>query len=687
MRFSHDWLAQYVSLEETPARIGERLTLAGIPLDGVVESAAGATYEFDILANRPDCMNHLGLAREYAALVGRPLRPPATALPGGGPPTGGHAAIRIEDPELCPRYSARCILGVRVGPSPDWLRRRLESIGQRSINNVVDATNFVLWELGHPLHPFDLGRLAGRTIVVRRARAGESLTTLDGAARRLTPDMLIIADGREPVALAGIMGGAASEIGDATRDVLLESAWFDPIVTRRTSRVLGLKTDASHRFERGADPEATVIALDRAAAIIAEVAGGTVTDPALDLRPRAFPPRTIPFRPARAAALLGGPLPPAAIRETLERLSFAVGAAEPERWEVRVPSFRQDVQREVDLIEEVARHRGYDAIPAVLPLLPDAGSGRPDRDRTIRAARRALLAAGLFEAVNVSMVDGDEAAAFAPGPAAPLALENPLHSQAGYLRSSLLPGLLRNVAHNLNHDQPSCRLFEIGTTFGAGAGAPEERTRAAFVFAGRGLPLHWSLPRREADLYDARGAAELVGELLGISPLAFASDRIASLEPGSALRIEARGSRIGMVGAIARGILERFGIERPVFGGEIDLEEAGRLPAADRRFRPPPRFPAVRRDLALVVKDGVTFEAIERVIRRTGDVPVGDVQAFDRYRGGGIPKGWVGVAVQIVFQHADRTLAAGEVQAAQDAIVAELGRALGARLRGADGTT
>jgi phenylalanyl-tRNA synthetase beta chain len=687
MKFSHAWLSHYVDLRESPEKIGERLTLAGIPCDAVEEApiqGAVAIYDFDIFANRPDCMNHVGLAREYAALRGVPLRLPEAKMPAGGPATKEHATIRIEDPDLCPRYSARCILGVKVGPSPDWLRERLESIGQRSINNLVDATNFVLWELGHPLHPFDLERIAERTIVVRRARAGESLTTLDGEARRLTAGMLIIADAHQPVALAGIMGGAASEIRDATRDVLLESAWFDPITTRRTARALGLRTDASHRFERGADPEATVRALDRAASLIVDVAGGSLTDPPLDVRPRPRSPRTVSFRPARVSTLLGTPMPTGEMQATLEHLAFKVTAPKSEQWEVEVPSFRHDVEREVDLIEEVARHRGYDAIPSALPLLPDSASGRQELDRTIRSTRHALLAAGLHEALNMSMVDREDGTAFAPGLSAPLAIENPLQSQAGFLRSSLMPGLLRNVAHNLNHGLPGCRLFEIGTTFRPGVEAPEEKVRAAFVFAGRGLPIHWSLPRREVDLHDARGAAELAGDLLGLSRLTFASDKIPYLEPGSALQLSVAGVRIGVVGAIAHAILQRFEIDRPVFGGEIDLEEVRRLPARDRRYRPLPRFPAVRRDLALVVGSGVTFESIEQVVRKAGSVPIADVQVFDRYRGRGIPKGCVSVAIQIVFQHSDRTLSTDEVQAAQDAIVAELGRTLDARLRGAE---
>jgi phenylalanyl-tRNA synthetase beta chain len=683
MKFSHEWLATCVPIGEEPARVGARLTAAGMPLDALEGAGASAVYDFDILTNRPDCMCHLGIAREYAALVGTPLRRPAPRLTAGGGPTAAAAALAIEAPDLCPRYSARCVLGVRIGPSPDWLRRRLESIGQRPINNVVDVTNFVLWELGHPLHAFDLARLEGRRIVVRRARPGEALTTLDGTARPLTPEMLVIADARRPVALAGVMGGRDTEIGSGTREVLLESAWFDPVSVRRTARALGLRTDASHRFERGADPEGTLPALDRAAALVAEVAGGAVTDPPLDLHPRPIPGRTIRFRPERARRLLGLDLPDEAMRRALMRLEFTITASTPEAWEVAVPSFRRDVEREADLIEEVARHRGYDAIPALLPLLPDAGGGRTRADRALLAVRRALETAGLTEATNYSMTDEEEGRLFAPADGPPVAIENPLQSQAAFLRTSLIPGLLRNVAHNLNHGLPGCHLFEIGNAFlPRRPGPPEEQARAAFVLAGRGLPIHWSLPRRDVDLHDARGAAEQVGLLLALSPLSFSSDTIPYLEGGRALRVSRAGRGLGVVGEVARLILGRYGIERPVFAGELDLGALLALPAEERRYRPIARTPAVRRDLALIVGDGVPYETIERAVRAAARLPIAEVQLFDRYRGPGIPEGSASLAIQIVFQHPERTLETEEVQAAVEGIVGALRREVGARLRG-----
>lgn len=688
MKFSHAWLEDYVTIAEDPDRVAQRLTAAGLTVDAVERGAAGkgaeeVLYDIDIFTNRPDCMNHIGVAREYAALSGSALRHPVTPPLAGGPPTAQSATVAIEDPALCRRYSARCVLGLRVGPSPEWLRRRLESIGQRPINNVVDATNFVLWEIGHPLHPFDLDRLSERRVVVRLARSGETMTTLDGIERALTPKMLVIADARVPVALAGIMGGRASEIADGTRNVLLESAWFDPVSVRRTARALGLRTEASHRFERGADPEATLQALDRAASIIAEAAGGTVTDPPIDLYPGRQPARVVSFRPARAGALLGAPIEEPAMRGALTRLSFAVADGEPGAWRVTVPAFRDDVRREADLIEEVARHQGYDGIPGRLPLLPDDGGGRTLEERRIAAARRGLLAAGLSEAINYAMIDREDCLLFDEEGGQPVAIENPLQAQASFLRPSLLPGLLRNVSHNLNHGVSGCHLFEVGTVFRRATPVPGERRLLAWLLTGRGLPVHWSLPRREVDVHDARGTAEVLGEVLGLPPLTFSSDRITFLAAGSALRVAVGGHVLGVAGEIAFPVLQRYGIDRPVFGGEVDLDALLLEPHGGRRYSPLPRYPAARRDLALVVDRSVRFEAIERVVRAAGPVPIAAVAVFDRYQGAGLPPGHAGLAIQVVFQHPERTLEADEVQRAQDSIVAALGAKLGARLRGA----
>ncbi|MGH9797674.1 MAG: phenylalanine--tRNA ligase subunit beta, partial [Candidatus Polarisedimenticolia bacterium] len=599
MKFSHAWLREYVTVDEDPSRVGARLTAAGLPLDALEGTGDRTVYDIDVVPNRPDCMSHLGIAREYAALTGAVLRRPSPPGAGGGGPTARAAAVVIEAPELCARYAARCVLGARIAPSPEWLRQRLESVGVRPISNVVDATNFVLWELGHPLHPFDLDRLEERRIVVRRARAGETLRTLDGVERRLTPEMLVIADARRPVALAGLMGGESTGIGEATRDLLLESAWFDPVSVRRTSRLLGLRTDASHRFERGADPEGVLAALDRAAALIAEIAGGRVTDPPLDVRPRQEAPRTVRLRPDRVRTLLGTAVDAADLRAALERREFRIEAEDGGALRVRVPSFRRDVEREADLIEEVARHRGYDAIPSALPLLDTVPRGRGPLDAAQGTARRAFQAAGLSEAINYAMADPGECRLFSAATAP--ALENPLQSQAGHLRTSLLPGLLRNAAHNLNHGLPGAHLFEFGTVFAGASGAPVESQRAGFVLCGRAPHGHWSAPRRDADLYDVRGIIELLADLLAPQDRALVAGDVPSTEPGRALRLLITGRETGWFGTLAPGVTARFGIERPVHAGEIDLAVLAATRGGPRRYAPLARHPTARRDLALVV--------------------------------------------------------------------------------------
>lgn len=684
MKFSHAWLRDYVDLPDDAREVGRRLTSAGIPLEGLEGDAGdppGVVYDFDIFGNRPDCMNHLGLAREIAAIYEAPLRRPASGLKAGGPATAGHATVEIQAPALCRRYAARCILGVRVGPSPDWLRRRLEHLGHRSINNVVDATNFVLWEQGQPLHPFDLDRLDDRRVVVRTARTGESLVTLDGVTRRLTPEILVIADPRRPIALAGIMGGQSSEIREGTQNVLLESAWFDPVTVRRGSKSLGMHTDASHRFERGTDPEGVLPALDRAAALIAEIASGRVTDPPIDLHPGPEAPRAVSMRPRRAAALLGCDPGRARMRAILERLEFGIAEETEDRLVARVPSFRRDVEREVDLIEEVARHSGYDAIPSLLPRLDPVENGRPEALRRLDQARQALLQAGFTEAVNFDIAEAEESRAFEPG-IRPVSIENPLQSQAASLRTTLLPGLLRNVAHNLNRGLASVQLFEVGSVFHPGRERPDERTRAAAVVAGRSPAPHWSAGKREADLFDAKGAVESLAAALGGSRPRFASDRIA---PGAALvgpAIERDGATLGRVGEVAPEGLARYEIDVPVFAFEVDLDPWLLAPAAGRTFRPLPRVPAVRRDLALVVPDRLTIDALEEAIVRASPLPVAGITVFDRYRGKGVPAGFASVALQLVFQDPGKTLEAEAVQKAIEAIVAEAERH-GARLRGA----
>ncbi len=694
MKFSLDWLRSYVELPEAPQRVAGLLAAAGLPVDAVEAWGADHVLDVDVLSNRPDCMGHVGLARELAARLGRPLRlPPAQPARGGGP-ASDLAAVEIADPDLCGRYTAVLLTGVKVGPSPDWLVDRLASIGLRPINNLVDVTNFVLHELGQPLHAFDLDRLAQHRIVVRRAAPGETLHTLDGVERRLEADDLVIADGRRPVALAGIMGGADSEIAPSTTRVLLESAHFAPRAIRRTARRLGMHTDASHRFERGADAGITVTAALRAASLMAEAAGGTVAGGELDAG-SSPERRLVTLSLERLARLLGLAVEPDRAAAALAALGFQ--AAPPEwsggnaRLEVTIPTWRGDVEREEDLIEEVARMVGYDAIPATLPALETGGAGSPRPAAPQDRARRNLAAAGFAEALNFPMSHREAQAPFAGADARFVTLDNPMSSQMDTLRASLLPGLLGNVAHNLNRGRRDVRLFEVGKVFhessaGQAAGElprerPAEAAAATGVLPGGG----WHRPPAPLTFFDLKGTLEgLALACLGrpVQARPAGDGEAGFLDPAAASVLHGGNGPLGALGRLHPDLASSLDLPPETFVFELDL---GGAPAAlpPTAYAPLPRQPAADRDLALVVDAGCPYARIQEIIRDAGGAMLESVALFDRYVGDPVPAGKVSLAVRLVFRDPGRTLTADEVQAAQERIVERLQQDVQAELRDA----
>src|SRR5512143_1789256 len=485
-------------------------------------------FEVNVTPNRPDCLSHLGIAREVAAILGKTVKLPAPALPAKGPAAKDAVKVRIEDPERCARYAARVVEGVEIGPSPLWLARRLESCGVRSISNVVDATNFVLLELGHPLHAFDLDKVAGHEIVVRTARPGERITTLDGKDRALDPDDLLIADRDRGSALAGVMGGGDSEISAGTTRVLLESAWFAPGGIRRTSRRHALKSEAAYRFERGADTGMVIPAADRCAALIAELAGGTVLKGVVDAHPRKGRAPAVKLRWHRPSEILGMDIAKADARRILSRLGFAEKKVERDAAVFQVPSWRVDVAIEEDLVEEIVRTKGYDAIPETLPGSGVDTPAEPGEAQAVARAREALEAAGFSEAVNFSFVAERELAPFeqhvvtgdGSGRAVGIGLKNPISAELSVMRTSLVPSLLKNVAYNRRQRVEDVRLYEIASVYHP---APDPRDRPthesveiAGVLAGRRSPPGWASGADALDLYDAKAAVAGVLEALGI---------------------------------------------------------------------------------------------------------------------------------------------------------------------------
>ncbi len=655
--------------------IGTPLTEA-LGLDDVI-------FELEITPNRPDCLSMIGIAREIRAETGNNLKLPQVDLQEDEVDIQERTSVTIDAPELCPRYAARVIRGVKIGESPAWLKQRLESIGVGVINNIVDITNFVLMEYGQPLHAFDYHKLSENRIVVRRAARGEQITTLDEEEHDLTPDMLVIADSEKPVALAGIMGGYDSEITEATCDVLLESANFQPSSVRATAKALGIHTEASYRFERGADPEAVIPALDRAAQLIAELAGGTICESIIDVYPGKKEPSHIQLRAERVNFILGTALETNEIEQILSRLGFDVEALlrEENIYQITVPSFRADITREIDLIEEIARVHGYDNIPTTLPKgdipIPVPNISVEVHKRT----KHFLLGSGMMEAVNYSFnhpncFDKIRLAADNPLRDA-LKLRNPLSPEMSILRTTLLPSLLDNAQHNHNHQINNIALFEMSTVFIQGA----EPARIAGILAGEIGGGVYKNPYRSPDFLDIKGTVEGILEVCGITDYTFKKTEEPTFHPGRNVEVLLEGRRIGILGEAHPEVLESYELPYKAYLFELDLEALADAADFSKRFEPIPIYPSVLRDLAIVVDEDMQSDMPIEIIYSTGGELVESVRLFDVYVGDQVPKDKKSLAYTITYHSATETLTDKAVNDLHNKVVKRLNQELGAELR------
>ncbi len=705
---SHGMMCSHEELGIDPETIGHRKEdgLLLLKADAVVgqpfaeylgRSGADVVYDLEITPNRPDLNSVIGIAREISALTGNPLRLPEPALPSGngGPKVDEVVAVRMEATDVCPRYTARVLKGVRVGPSPDWLKSRLEQVGLRSINNVVDVTNFVMLETGQPLHAFDY-HLVGKsesgvpTVVVRRAVSGEGFTTLDGTVRKLDEAMLLIADPQKGIALAGVMGGQNTEIQTETQDVLLESAWFHPTQIRRTSKALGLRTDASYRFERGADIGVAEFASRRAAALILELAGGVVVEGVVDAYPSPAAPKEVTLRHRRVKEVLGIDLQPEVIECHLQQLGLKLTSrkprpvdaeGEPEPVTFQVPSYRVDLKREVDLIEEVARLHGVDRIPSTTPRRAMGEHPYDSVYDVLMEVRRLMAGLGLSEAQGQTLVNDAAARLVTPHV---VALANPLSSDMNVLRPSLLPGLLDTLRHNLSRRSNDVQLFELGRVFTATEGGPKEGWRLAIALTGARSPAFWSGADREArcDASDLKGLVEEFMESLGVRGVSY----VRRGEPGSLFiesAVVALGGKLelGQLGQVQPSLARRYDLRDPVFLAELNLDLllAKRNPA--RSFKPLPAFPASARDLAMVVPEATTHDAVLAVVRQAKPSNLESVDLFDVFRGRHVLEGHKSMAYTFTYRAADRTLKDEEVNAAHQRVVEAFKATLKATVR------
>lgn len=691
MKLLVSWVRDFVDVTASTNDIAATLGLRGFEVASIEPLAGGdAVIDLEVTANRPDCLSVLGLAREIGTAYDLPVRLPSLS-PGSRialepVPTGesDRLAVTVEDADLCPRYAA-AVADVTPAASPSWLTERLHAAGVRPISPFVDVTNYVLMEIGHPLHAFDLDRLEGQELRIRRATAAEPLTTLDGIERRLETDMLVIADRRRAQAVAGVMGGAASEVSAGTRAVAFESAYFKPASVRRTSKRLGLKTEASSRFERGADINAPVVALQRALSLMHQIGAGRIASPIVDRYPSPRLPQTVGLRRGAMARLLGLRVPDAEVVRILRGLGLSVVRAD-DGWHVTVPTFRVDLLREADLIEEVGRHFGFDKLEPAFPVMTAAAAPSDPRVSRDDAVRRVLTGAGLTEAVTFGFIEAKAAEGFAPEGAVEdiVGVANPLSAKFDVLRPSLLPGLVDAVAHNRRHGRRDVALFEIGARFTKSQG---ETRGVAIALTGAAGAAHWSAADREADFFDARGIVERLGEVLGVAVHVEPSNGTSFLVPGQAARLLAGGADVGHVGQVAPALVDRAGAPRQdrVVVAELNLDRLAALRTAPHEaVAPLPRYPFVVRDLSIVVADTLPAAIIRGTIQAAGGnqaAPLTTITFFDRYQGKGVPEGSVSVSVRLTFQSADRTLTDLEVQHAFDRILSALVQEHGALQR------
>ena len=677
MKFSANWIRDFVDVPVDNRRLAEDLTSVGMGVEGIIGEGEKTVFDMEIGTNRPDAMNHYGVAREASAIYDVPLKPIEPKLPN---PTGeANFQVAIEDPVGCARFTARILRNVRVEASPATVAQRLALLDQRPINNAVDATNYTLWEMGKPTHVFDLDLLEGGKIIVRRARQGETLTTLDGVERKLASEDLVVADAKKPVGLAGTMGGFDTMITEKTRNILIESAWWDPITVRKMSRRHGLHTDASHRFERGADFESTVLSCDRVAELILQSGGGELIGDPIDVIARRLDQAPVALRISEVHRILGSSLDTNQILRILKLLGFVVlpeGEGEQE-FTVQIPSWRLDVEREIDLIEEIARLYGYDKFPNTLPSfsgavveLPDAG-----KDRKLRSA---LLALGYNEGVSLSFISHADAEQFSSVPV--IEVENPLSEEASVMRTSLVPSMLNMLAYNLNRGNDNLRLFEAARVFQAAGEHAQELKRICMGATGNALPPNMHQRPRPLSFFDIKGDIETLLGSFQHNALCYDTQAADYYHPGRSARALMDGEVVAQFGQLHPEIAATRKLRQDVFIAELYLEVLYKRGLRELSYQPLPKYPAVERDFSFIFDDSAIFEQIERAVRSLGLNELRGFEPIEIFRGGSVPTGKYSILLRATLQSNERTLREEEVAEWSSRIIKAL-ESLGGTLR------
>ena len=696
MKVSYNWLKEFVDIAASPEEVASRLALSGTNIASIETGAHGAVIDAEITSNRPDCLGMLGIDREVGAIYRLPVKinspKPAeskTAM------ASDAVKVKIETPDQCGRFTARVICGVKIQPSPKWLKDRLEAAGTASINNVVDISNYVMLELGHPLHTFDYDLVRDHSIVVRRAKPGEKMKTLDGIERALDPNVCMVCDsnGSRPVGIGGIMGGAETEIWFSTKNVLIECAWFDPISIRRAARSLRLHTEASTRFGRGADPEMAEFASRRAAELILQLAGGELLSGVVDVYPGKRAAKKITITRAELLRIMGADVPDKDLETILSALGFAPMRVDQTRgaansllaaWECTQPSWRADVEREIDLIEEVARVYGLDKFPPRLPA-SRAGAARLPHYEAETRLRERLIGLGYHEVLTIPHVAEERNELFRPPDATPAKLANPLSEEAGVLRSSGAVTLASAFEWNLNHGQRNARLFEIGSHYRFVDGKPVETRVLSLGATGAARPQALYDSPRDYTFADLKGDLDAIGALSGGLRWEHGGpDWLNPSRRGAISLGKESGPALGAAGQLAKRVAEKFKFRQDVFLAEINLGPLYCMyygAKNNRRYEPLPRFPGVERDFSLFLADGVTFAQVRETIQSLGIAEIVSIEAADLFRGKSVPAGKFSLLVRVVFQSREATLTEPQINAFSASIIAALEKNLGAALR------
>ena len=678
MKLSPAWLREFVDASVDDRRLAQDLTAVGIAVESISGEGKNTVFEMEIGTNRPDAMNHYGVAREASVIYNLPLLALDSKLPAA--PGNSDFAIEIADQTGCARYTARVVRDVKIKPSPDAMAKRLLLVDQRPINNAADATNYTLWEMGHPTHVFDLDLLEGGKILVRRAFSGETLKTLDGVERKLTPEDLVIADAVKPVALAGVMGGFDTMITAKTKNILIESAWFDPATVRKTARRHGLHTDASHRFERGADFEATTKACDRVAVRLLESAGGELDGGAIDVVARQVDLAPVALHLSEVHRILGEKLETNEIFRILQQLGFELM---PERggdpdFTVRIPSWRLDVEREIDLVEEIARLHGYDKFANTLPAYAGAVVEVPDAEKDLKL-RSSLLALGYDEAVSLTFISHEDAETFSSAPVVELA--NPQSEEASVMRSSLVPGMLNMLAYNLNRGADRVRLFEAGSIFEAtdsGTAEPKRICMGATSPPSAKNAEGWGT--QDGGFFDLKGDVENLLQAFQHQTLTYDAQTSDYYHSGRSARALMDGALVAQFGQLHPDVAARRKLRQSVFVAELYVDRLYQQGLRVVRYQPLPRYPAVERDFSFVFDDAATFEQIQRAVIALGLAELRSFIPVEIFRGGNVPAGRYSLLLRARFQSAERTLREEEVAQWSAQIIKAL-ESLGGKLR------